>query len=150
MGLLDSIKQTASVASQKVSESTNKLKASISEVKLEDIGKSIGATVLYPVFLLFNLLKSGDINLKEKAMIIGTLGYFILPVDLLPDAIVGVGYADDAAALTAAVTALASCITEDIQNESKEQLRKIFGEFDEKALDSVTKIIQGANKYINK
>ena len=83
-------------------------------------------------------------------MIIGTLGYFILPVDLLPDAIVGVGYADDAAALTAAVTALASCITEDIQNESKEQLRKIFGEFDEKALDSVTKIIQRANKHINK
>jgi uncharacterized membrane protein YkvA (DUF1232 family) len=118
--------------------------------KIGQLGKSIGATVLYPVFLLFNLLKSGDINLKEKAMIIGTLGYFILPVDLLPDAIVGVGYADDAAALTAAVTALASCITEDIQNESKEQLRKIFGEFDEKALDSVTKIIQGANKYINK
>lgn len=173
MGLLDSIKQTASVASQKVSDGASKIKNSISEVKLEDItanlklyekyfsenellqkigklGKSIGATVLYPVFLLFNLLKSGDINLKEKAMIIGTLGYFILPVDLLPDAIVGVGYADDAAALTAAVTALASCITEDIQNESKEQLRKIFGEFDEKTLDSVTKIIQGANKYINK
>ena len=173
MGLLDSIKQTASAASQKVSDGASKIKNSISEVKLEDItanlklyekyfsenellqkigklGKSIGATVLYPVFLLFNLLKSGDINLKEKAMIIGTLGYFILPVDLLPDAIVGVGYADDAAALTAAVTALASCITEDIQNESKEQLCKIFGEFDEKALDSVTKIIQGANKYINK
>ena len=173
MGLLDSIKQTASAASQKVSDGASKIKNSVSEVKLEDItanlklyekyfsenellqkigklGKSIGATVLYPVFLLFNLLKSGDINLKEKAMIIGTLGYFILPVDLLPDAIVGVGYADDAAALTAAVTALASCITEDIQNESKEQLCKIFGEFDEKALDSVTKIIQGANKYINK
>ena len=173
MGLLDSIKQTASVASQKVSESTNKLKASISEVKLEDItanlnlyekyfseselwqkigkyGKSIGATVLYPVFLLFNLLKSGDINMKEKAMIIGTLGYFILPLDLLPDAIAGMGFADDVAALTATVTALASCITEDIQKEAKEQLRKIFGEFDEKALDSVTKIIQGANKYINK
>lgn len=173
MGLLDSIKQTASVASQKVSDGASKIKNSISEVKLEDITanlklyekyfsenellqkigkfwKSIGATVLYPVFLLFNLLKSGDINLKEKAMIIGTLGYFILPVDLLPDAIVGVGYADDAAALKAAVTALASCITEYIQNESKEQLRKIFGEFDEKALDSVTKIIQGTNKYINK
>jgi uncharacterized membrane protein YkvA (DUF1232 family) len=173
MGLLDSIKQTASVASQKVSDGTNKIKTSISEVKLEDItanlniyekyfsesellqkigkfGKSIGATVLYPVFLLFNLLKSGDINMKEKAMIIGTLGYFILPLDLLPDALVGVGYADDVAALTAAVTALASCITEDIQNESKSQLRKVFGNFDEKALDSITNIIKGANNFINK
>ena len=173
MGLLDSIKRTTSAASQKVSESTSKMKTSISEVKLEDItanlklyekyfsesdlwqkigkfGKSIGATVLYPVLLLFNLLKSGDIDLKEKAMIIGTLGYFILPIDLLPDAIAGMGYADDVAALTAAITALASCITEDIQNEAKEQLRKIFGEFDEKALDSVTEIIQGANNFINK
>lgn len=82
-------------------------------------------------------------------MIIGTLGYFILPIDLLPDAIVGAGYSDDVVSLTATVTALASCITDDIQNEAKEQLRKIFGEFDEKALDSVTKIIQGANIYIN-
>ena len=83
-------------------------------------------------------------------MIIGTLGYFILPLDLLPDALVGVGYADDVAALTAAVTALASCITEDIQNESKSQLRKVFGNFDEKALDSITNIIKGANNFINK
>ena len=173
MGLLDSIKQTASVASQKVSDGANKIKASIPEVKLENItanlnlyekyfseselwqkigkfGKSIGATVLYPVFLLFYLLKSEDINMKEKAMIIGTLGYFILPLDLLPDALVGVGYADDVAVLTAAVKALASCITEDIQNESKSQLRKVFGNFDEKALDTVTEIIQGANDFINK
>ena len=83
-------------------------------------------------------------------MIIGTLGYFILPLDLLPDALVGVGYADDVAALTAAVTALASCIIEDIQNESKSQLRKVFGNFDEKALDSITNIIKGANNFINK
>ena len=88
MGFIDSIKQTASAASQKVSESTNKMKASISEIKLEDI--------------------------------------------------------------TATITALASCITEDIQNEAKEQLRNLFGEFDEKALDSVTEIIHGANNFINK
>ena len=37
MGFLDSFKQTASVASQKVSDGTNKIKTSISEVKLEDI-----------------------------------------------------------------------------------------------------------------
>ena len=52
--------------------------------------------------------------------------------------------------LMAAISALASCITIDIQNEAKEQLRKMFGEFDEKALDTVTEIIQGANNFINK
>ena len=166
MGFLGKVKSAANEAAQKAKESVSDIKPkditanlnlyekyfSESELwqKIGKFGKSIGATVLYPVFLLFNLLKSGDINLKEKAMIIGTLGYFILPLDLLPDAIAGMGFADDVAALTATVTALASCITEDIQKEAKEHLRKIFGEFDEKALDSVTKIIQGANKYINK
>ena len=118
--------------------------------KIGKLGKSIGATVLYPVFLLFNLLKSGDINLKEKAMIIGTLGYFILPVDLLPDAIVGVGYADDAAALTAAVTALASCITEEMQQEAKQKVTDLIGDFDESTINKVTQIIQSAHKLVNK
>ena len=57
---------------------------------------------------------------------------------------------DDELSLMAAISALASCITIDIQNEAKEQLRKIFGEFEEKALDTVTEIIQGANNFINK
>ena len=171
MSFLDSIKQTASAASQKVSESTSKMKASIPEVKLEDItanlkiyekyfseselwqkigkfGKSIGATILYPVFLLFYLLKSGEVNLKEKAMIIGTLGYFILPLDLLPDTL-PFGLSDDELSLMAAISALASCFTIDIQNEAKEQLRKIFGDFDENSLDSVKAVIQRANDFIN-
>ena len=83
-------------------------------------------------------------------MIIGTLGYFILPIDIIPDTLPGMGYVDDGMALTAAVTSLASCIDENIQNLSKEQLHKLLGEFDEQSLDAVTKIIQGANDYINK
>lgn len=173
MSFLDSIKQTASVASQKVSNGTNKIKTSISEVKLEDItanlnlyekyfseselwqkigkfGKSIGATILYPVFLLFYLLKSGEVNLKEKAMIIGTLGYFILPLDLLPDALTGVGYTDDAAALMTVLRALASCINSHIQQTSKTQLKDLLGDYDERAVDAVSTMITKANESINK
>ena len=109
--------------------------------KLERFGKSIGATILYPVLLLYNLLKSGEITLVEKATIIGTLGYFILPIDILPDAIAGVGYTDDAAALWAALTALASSLTVEIQQLSKEQLTSLIGEFDDKAIDAISKII---------
>lgn len=166
MGFLDNIKKGVVDASQKVSNNAKNFKVediisnlkayekyfSESELfsKIKKVGKSIGATILYPVLLLFNLLKSNEVNLKEKAMIIGTLGYFILPVDLLPDALAGVGYTDDAAALMAVLKALASCINNSIQETSKDQLRNLLGEFDERALDSVTQIIQGANNFINK
>lgn len=165
MGFFDNIKNTVTDASQKVSgavknfkveDITSNLKVyekyfSESELwqKVEKFGKTMGATILYPVLLLYNLLKSNDVDLKEKAMIIGTLGYVILPLDFLPDALPG-GFTDDELGLLAAITALASCLSEEIQQTSKEQLRNLLGEFDERALDSVAKIIHGANNFINR
>jgi len=166
MGFLDNIKIGVADASQKASSTIKNFKVediisnlrayekyfSESELfsKIKKVGKSIGATILYPVLLLFNLLKSEEVNLKEKAMIIGTLGYFILPVDLLPDALAGVGYTDDAAALMAVLTALASCINSSIQQTSKTQLKDLLGDYDERAVDAVSKIITTANESINK
>lgn len=165
MGFFDNIKSTVTDASQKVSgavknfkveDITSNLKVyekyfSESELwqKVEKFGKTMGATILYPVLLLYNLLKSNEVDLKEKAMIIGTLGYVILPLDFLPDALPG-GFTDDELGLLAAITALASCLSEEIQQTSKEQLRNLLGEFDERALDSVAKIIHGANNFINR
>ena len=166
MGFLDNIKKGVTDASQKMSDSvknfkvediTSNLKSyekyfSDSELKqkIEKFGKTMGATILYPILLLYNLLKSGEVDLKEKAMIIGTLGYVILPLDFIPDAFAGIGFYDDGLALTAAITALASCLSGEIQQTSKNQLRNLLGDFDERALDTVTKIIQSANDFINK
>lgn len=165
MGLLDSIKKGVSEATQKATDAVKNFKVeditsnlkvyekyfSDSELKqkLEKFGKTMGATILYPILLLYNLLKSGDVDLKDKAMIIGTLGYVILPLDFIPDAL-PLGFSDDELGLLAAITALASCLSEDIQQASKEQLRNLLGDFDERALDSVAKIIQEANNFINK
>ena len=165
MGFFENIKNTVTDASQKVSgavknfkveDITSNLKVyekyfSESELwqKVEKFGKTMGATILYPVLLLYNLLKSNEVDLKEKAMIIGTLGYVILPLDFLPDALPG-GFTDDELGLLAAITALASCLSEEIQQTSKEQLRNLLGEFDERALDTVAKIIQEANNFINR
>ena len=109
--------------------------------KLEKYGRNIGATILYPVFLLFNLLKSGDISLGKKAKLIGTLGYFILPIDVIPDAIAGIGYSDDAAVLFATLTAYVSYLTIEIQQLSKNQLTNLIGEYDDRAIDAISKII---------
>src|SRR5262249_10569641 len=44
--------------------------------------------------------------LKAKGILIAALGYFILPTDTIPDMIFGLGFTDDIAVLTAALTAI--------------------------------------------
>jgi uncharacterized membrane protein YkvA (DUF1232 family) len=49
--------------------------------------------------------------LRVRGMLLAALAYFILPADLIPDMIAGLGFADDMALLTAVVGMVASHIT---------------------------------------
>lgn len=44
--------------------------------------------------------------LRAKGILLAALGYFVLPVDTIPDVIFGLGFTDDIAVLTAAITAV--------------------------------------------
>jgi uncharacterized membrane protein YkvA (DUF1232 family) len=50
--------------------------------------------------------------LRVKAILIGALAYFILPIDVIPDVIAGLGFTDDAAVFWAAWKAVSSHIEE--------------------------------------
>ena len=47
-----------------------------------------------------------------RATLLGALAYFVLPFDLIPDMIVGLGYTDDAAVLYAALRLVAGAIND--------------------------------------
>lgn len=44
--------------------------------------------------------------LRAKGILLAALGYFVLPADTIPDVIFGLGFTDDIAVLTAALTAI--------------------------------------------
>lgn len=46
--------------------------------------------------------------LKAKGILLAALAYFILPIDALPDVIVGLGFTDDMAVLFAAINMIRS------------------------------------------
>jgi len=59
--------------------------------------------------LLLNLLRDGRIPLESKAKISMVLAYVLLPVDFMPESVLGVmGLADDAAAMVLLLTYLKS------------------------------------------
>lgn len=61
------------------------------------VGKSL--TFLRKAVVLFYCMKDKDTPKYVKALIVGGLGYLILPTDAIPDTIVGLGWLDDVAVL---------------------------------------------------
>jgi len=53
----------------------------------------------------------GRTPLAAKATLLAALGYFVLPADSIPDIIVGLGFTDDVAVLTAAIGAVRAHMT---------------------------------------
>ena len=102
--------------------------------KIKNVAKKAGIKVIYYALLLFYALKSDNVTMAEKALIIAALGYFILPLDLIPDFIPIVGYGDDAAVLYGLIQKL-DCIDERVQAQAKSKLKEWFGNYDESKLE---------------
>jgi uncharacterized membrane protein YkvA (DUF1232 family) len=96
--------------------------------KLKRYAKKAGSSVVYAVLLLYYTLQKPEVPTKAKATIIGALGYFIFPFDLIPDVMVGVGYTDDLGALGIALFQVAIYIDNEIKQKAKEKLIEWFGE----------------------
>ena len=105
--------------------------------KMGNVAKKAGLKTIYMVLLLYYVLKDPSTPKQYKAMIIGALGYFILPLDLIPDFIPVAGYTDDVAALAGALFAVAKCVSPEIKNQAKEKLKEWFGEYDDSEIADV-------------
>lgn len=96
--------------------------------KVKNFAKLAGKEVIRPALLLYYTLKSKNTPTRAKAIIMGALGYFILPIDLIADFIPVMGLLDDAAALSAAVATVGKYITDDISSQADDELKKWFNE----------------------
>ena len=96
--------------------------------KLERVAKKVGATVLLPVFTLYYMLQDDKVSLQHKAYIVGALGYFILPIDLIPDGILPViGFTDDIAVMTLVLKLVKDSITPEIKARANQRVAEVMG-----------------------
>lgn len=98
--------------------------------KLSKIARKAGIKMAYAVLVAFYAVQSDTLSFKEKARLYGALGYFILPVDLIPDAILGMGYSDDLAALVYVLHTVSSNITPEVKRRAREKLCSWFDNVD--------------------
>jgi uncharacterized membrane protein YkvA (DUF1232 family) len=94
--------------------------------KIIKYGRKAGISVIYAGLLLYYLLQKEGLPLRVKAAIIGALGYFILPVDVLPDVIVGLGYTDDLAVLLMMLKYCSQYMDEGVKAKARAKTIKLF------------------------
>ncbi len=96
--------------------------------KISRIARRAGSKLVYAALLLYYTLESDKISLKDKAIIIGALGYLISPLDVIPDAIPIAGLGDDLAVLIYVLNKVWENVNEDVKAKSRDKLLQWFDE----------------------
>jgi uncharacterized membrane protein YkvA (DUF1232 family) len=106
----------------------NKFTANGFVEKISRIAKRAGAKFVYAALILFYTLESDKVSVKDKAIIIGALGYLINPLDVVPDAIPIAGLSDDLAVLIYVLHKVWGEVSEEVKAKAHAKLNKWFDE----------------------
>ena len=94
--------------------------------KVKTYAKTAGESVLEPALKMYYAALDSDTPAWAKTTIVAALGYFISPVDAVPDLLPVVGYTDDLGILAGALAATAAHIKDEHKRKAKEVLARWF------------------------
>ena len=104
--------------------------------KIKKFAKKAGEKTVYLVLILYYATFDKALPVKDRLMVVAALGYFILPLDFLPDALPG-GFVDDAGALFYVVKHIWGNLSDETFRKAKQKLSEWFGDVEEGELKIV-------------
>ncbi len=110
--------------------------------KISGVAKRAGAKFVYAALILYYTLESPKVSVKDKAIIIGALGYLISPLDLVPDAIPIAGLSDDLAVLIYVLKKVWTEVSDDVKTKAHAKLSQWF---DDDEIDQANDLFSGVN-----
>ncbi len=76
--------------------------------KIKDYAKAAGREIVEKTFCLYYAAQDADTPTWARGVIVGAIGYFICPLDAIPDMVPVVGYADDLGVIVSALGIVAA------------------------------------------
>ncbi len=118
-----------------------KYASKFSEIKLwNKLGKYArvaGMKAVYSVLLLYYAYSRKETPPWAKRIILGTLGYFLTPIDALPDLTPLLGYTDDIGVLSFGLVTVAAYVNKDVKERARGKLSQWFGQVDDDQLADI-------------
>ena len=88
-----------------------------------------GREVIRLALTLYYCLQDEDTPKWARTVIVGALGYFIFPADVIPDFVPGAGYTDDLAVLAAAIATVLVHVKAEHRQQAEETMEKRWKEW---------------------
>ncbi len=107
--------------------------------KIQSYFRDAGLKTVYSALLLFYSFTRKETPAWAKNIILGVLGYFIAPIDAIPDLTPIIGYTDDLGVLSFGLVTIACYINDDVRIKARKKLKNWFGEFDVHELAEIDK-----------
>ena len=105
--------------------------------KLSDFARQAGVKVVYSALLLYYAYHRQETPHWARHIILGALGYFLAPIDSIPDLTPFLGYTDDIGVLSFGLVTIAAYINMDVKINARKKLKDWFGQVDLESLKSV-------------
>ena len=96
--------------------------------KIQRIAKRAGAKLVYAALILYYSMESNKMSIKDKALIVGALGYLITPLDFVPD---------DLGVLIYVLQKVWGNIDDETKQKAKNKLSQWFDEDEMKATENL-------------
>ncbi|MFN1598999.1 YkvA family protein [Vibrio harveyi] len=90
--------------------------------KMKNSVKKAGEEIAVMGIKSWLAMADSNTSVRHKAILGGALAYFVLPTDMVPDVLAGVGFTDDMAALTLAANSVGNVITDEHEEQAREKL----------------------------
>ena len=90
--------------------------------KFGRLARMAGTRTAYMALLLYYAYERKETPKWAKRVVLGSLGYLLMPFDALPDLTPILGYTDDVAILAAGLTTVAAYINEEVRSNARRKL----------------------------
>jgi uncharacterized membrane protein YkvA (DUF1232 family) len=94
---------------------------------VQGLAKRAGMEVVRKALQLFYVLRRPETPAWAKRTVIGALAYLVLPIDAIPDLLPLVGFTDDLAVITAALSTVAFYVNDDVRASANAKVEAWFG-----------------------
>lgn len=95
--------------------------------KVVNYAKAAGREVIEKALWLYYAAQKPTTPTWAKGVVFAALGYFIMPIDAIPDITPFVGFMDDLGVLAAAVATVSMYIDDEVKEQTAHKLEEWFG-----------------------
>ncbi len=94
--------------------------------KITALATKVGVKGVYTAFLLYYAYQRKDTPAWAKRIVLGALGYLVMPLDFLPDLSPFVGLTDDIGVLSFGLVTIAAYVNKEVRQQARAKTASIF------------------------